>query len=99
MEKLVIPPRRPPSNGDRVMSNRTCGQHSHYSPGSDKVQDLWKCADLVRGKLLSGESDGTVYQILINVLRTLLLGASNLSMQLLAATTRREVNKAHSEGK
>jgi hypothetical protein len=36
-----------------------------------------------------------VSHILINVLSTLLLGASNLCMQILAAPTREEVDKAH----
>lgn len=33
--------------------------------------------------------------LLINILSTLLLGASNFCMQLLVAPTRHEVNKAH----
>lgn len=36
--------------------------------------------------------------IIINVLSTLLLGASNLTLQLVAAPTRREVDTAHSKG-
>ena len=41
----------------------------------------------------------TVFHLLINALSTLLLGASNLCMQLLAAPTREEVDKAHSKKK
>ena len=37
----------------------------------------------------------TVIHIFINIMSTLLLGASNLCMQLLAAPTRTEVDKAH----
>lgn len=37
--------------------------------------------------------------LLINALSTLLLGASNLCMQLLAAPTRKEVDKAHSQNR
>lgn len=40
----------------------------------------------------------TGLHILINVLSTLLLGASNLCMQLLAAPTRKEVEIAHGKG-
>ena len=41
----------------------------------------------------------TIFHIAINILSTLLLGASNLCMQLLAAPTRDEVDKAHQKGK
>lgn len=41
--------------------------------------------------------DGIVHG-LINILSTLLLSASNLTLQLMAAPTRREVDKAHSKG-
>ena len=37
--------------------------------------------------------------LLINILSTLLLGASNYSMQCLSAPSRPELGKAHSEGK
>ena len=40
-----------------------------------------------------------VAHIFINILSTLLLGASNLCMQLMAAPTRKEVDKAHSSQK
>jgi hypothetical protein len=40
-----------------------------------------------------------VAHVFINILGTALLGASNLCMQLLAAPTRKEVNKAHGKGK
>lgn len=39
----------------------------------------------------------TVLHLFINILSTLLLGASNLCMQILAAPTRKEVDRAHSK--
>jgi hypothetical protein len=38
------------------------------------------------------------FHFLINVLSTLLLGASHYSMQLLVAPTREEIDKAHQKG-
>lgn len=67
------------------------------------VQAKFKAAGVVltlfEGSCSRVKSNDTIYHILINILSTLLLGASNLSMQLLAAPTRREVDRAHSEGK
>lgn len=39
-----------------------------------------------------------IFHVIVNILSTLLLGASNLCMQLLAAPTRDEVDKAHRKG-
>jgi hypothetical protein len=39
------------------------------------------------------------YHILINVLSTILLTSSNYSMQLICAPTRKDVDKAHRQGK
>lgn len=55
------------------------------------------------GILAQGRSDSmawtsTVYHILINILSTLLLAASNYSMQVLCAPTREDIDRAHSEG-
>ncbi|MCJ1423441.1 hypothetical protein MMC29_001324 [Sticta canariensis] len=67
------------------------------------VQAKFKAAGIIltlfEGSCSRVKTNDTIYHILINILSTLLLGASNLSMQLLAAPTRREVDKAHSEGK
>ena len=41
----------------------------------------------------------TIFHIVINILSSLLLGASNLCMQLLVAPTRAEVDRAHLKGK
>lgn len=41
----------------------------------------------------------TIFHVAINILGSLLLGASNLCMQLLAAPTRAEVDRAHLKGK
>ena len=38
------------------------------------------------------------FHVVVNILSTLLLGASNLCMQLLAAPTRDEVDRAHRNG-
>jgi len=42
---------------------------------------------------------GNILHVAINILSTLLLGASNFTMQCLVAPTRRDIDKAHSEGK
>lgn len=55
MEKLAVSPRRPPFNGDRVMSDRIRGQPSDHSLCSGKVQGFRQHTDLVRGRLLSSE--------------------------------------------
>jgi hypothetical protein len=39
----------------------------------------------------------TIVHIFINIISTLLLGASNLCMQILAAPTREQIDKAHSK--
>ena len=41
----------------------------------------------------------TIFHVATNILSSLLLGASNLCMQLLAAPTRDEVDRAHLKGK
>jgi hypothetical protein len=56
------------------------------------------------GTLIQGDCDKVKswalwLHLAINVLSTLLLGASNYAMQCLAAPTRQEVDKAHKEGK
>lgn len=47
---------------------------------------------------LVGRAD-TAMHLLINVLSTLLMGASNMTLQLIVAPTREEVDKAHGAGK
>lgn len=49
------------------------------------------------GSCSEAERISTGIHLAINVLSTLLLGASNMCMQLLAAPTRSEVNKAHKD--
>lgn len=63
---------------------------------------LWSHYELTDGvaTLYQGDCDyvrrmNTGLHILINILSTLLLGASNLTLQLVAAPTRREINNAH----
>lgn len=41
----------------------------------------------------------TTIHILINILSSLLLGVSNISMQLLVAPTRKKIDKAHRQGR
>lgn len=55
------------------------------------------------GILAQGRSDSmarmsTVYHILINLLSTLLLCASNYSMQVLCSPTREDIDRAHADG-
>ncbi|KAF1992466.1 hypothetical protein K402DRAFT_6888 [Aulographum hederae CBS 113979] len=54
--------------------------------------------------LYSGACDevgrrSVITHLAINIMSTLMLGASNLCMQLVVAPTRREVNKAHKKGR
>lgn len=53
---------------------------------------------IYEGSCSWGKRVDTGIHILINILSTLLLGASNLCMQLLAAPTRQEVKNAHRKG-
>jgi len=45
------------------------------------------------------EQLNTLLHLLINLLSTLLLGASNFGMQILVAPTRRDLDAAHKKGK
>ncbi|KAK0262716.1 hypothetical protein LTR35_017683 [Friedmanniomyces endolithicus] len=56
-------------------------------------------ATVFTGSCNLSETIITVIELLINVLSTLLLGASNTCAQLLSAPTRQEVDRAHAEGK
>ncbi|KAL4885232.1 hypothetical protein BJY04DRAFT_205441 [Aspergillus karnatakaensis] len=56
-----------------------------------------------RGVLYEGDCEtvkrlSTGLHLLINILSTVLLGASNYGMQCLSAPTRRDINKVHAEG-
>lgn len=55
-------------------------------------------ATLYEGTCATVKRADSVIHILINVLATLLLGASNLTLQLIAAPARREVYRAHARG-
>ncbi|KAF2496631.1 hypothetical protein BU16DRAFT_337514 [Lophium mytilinum] len=55
-------------------------------------------AHLVRGSAEYVTSWSTAFHILVNILSTLLLSASNYTMQVLSSPTREEVDKVHSEG-
>ena len=50
-----------------------------------------------QGDCVKAEKISTGLHVVINLLSTLLLGASNLCMQLLAAPRRSEVDRAHNE--
>ncbi|KAK0862416.1 hypothetical protein LTS02_007174 [Friedmanniomyces endolithicus] len=56
-------------------------------------------ATVFTGSCNLSETIITVIELLINVLSTLLLGASNTCAQLLSAPTRQEVDRAHAEGR
>lgn len=53
---------------------------------------------LHRGDCTSVRSWDRGIHIIINILSTLLMGASNLTLQLIAAPTRKEVDRAHAKG-
>jgi hypothetical protein len=55
----------------------------------------FRIGDIFRGDCQEASKLNSAIHVLINFLSTLLLGASNLCMQLLAAPTRREVDQAH----
>jgi len=61
----------------------------HLHPDVDASASLFTADCNTAGRLDSG------IHLLINAFSSLLLGASNLSMQLLSAPTRREVDRAH----
>ena len=52
-------------------------------------------ASLYEGKCSVAKNSATILHLLINVLSTVMLGASNYCMQCLAAPTRTDVDKAH----
>lgn len=54
--------------------------------------------DLYHGDCAFVKRVNALAHIVINVLGTLLLGASNLTLQLLVAPTRKEVDEAHANG-
>lgn len=53
---------------------------------------------LFQGKCTTASRITTIAHTVINILSTLLLGASNYAMQVLGSPTREEVDKAHKEG-
>lgn len=55
-------------------------------------------ATLYEGNCATVKRADSVIHILINVLAALLLGASNLTLQMIAAPARREVDRAHARG-
>ncbi|MCJ1380560.1 hypothetical protein MMC17_003668 [Xylographa soralifera] len=65
---------------------------------------IWSRVRLQAGNMLyvgdcgSAKTTATSWSLAINVLSTLLLGASNAAMQCLCAPTRAEVDKAHAAG-
>lgn len=65
----------------------------HFGTTPDGAVELYHgdCAIVKRADALA--------HVLINVLSTLILGASNLTLQLLVAPTRKEVDEAHAKGK
>jgi hypothetical protein len=62
---------------------------SHYGNGNNGIQTLF-AGSCSRARITS-----TALHLLINVLSTLLLGASNYCMQCLSAPTRSEIDAAH----
>jgi hypothetical protein len=70
------------------------------------IVTIWSTAShhLNQGVLFEGDCDrvkrlNTALHIVINVLSTILLSGSNYCMQCLSAPTRKEVDKAHAQGK
>ncbi|KAJ5193760.1 hypothetical protein N7491_001090 [Penicillium cf. griseofulvum] len=65
-----------------------------YSGDSGQI---FSFASLYRGKCSTSKNWTTGLHLLINILSTALLGASNYCMQCLAAPSREQVDKAHSQ--
>lgn len=65
---------------------------SRFQMSSDGVVTLY------HGDCTIVKRADTLTHLLINALSTLLMGASNLALQLIAAPTRKDVDKAHSAG-
>jgi hypothetical protein len=55
-------------------------------------------AQLVRGDSVKVSNYNTAYHTLINILSTILLSASNYTMQVLSSPTRKEIDLAHAKG-
>ena len=64
----------------------------HYKISQDGI------AELFRGDCGAVKQADTIAHVVINILGTLLLGASNLALQILVAPTRSEVDRAHAKG-
>lgn len=56
-------------------------------------------ADLKIGPATAISQWSTAAHLLINILSTMLLGASNYTMQVLSSPTRKDIDKAHASGK
>lgn len=67
--------------------------------GTTVVHLRYKDSHLFKGDCTTAARLDSGIHILINILSTLLLGASNLCMQLLSAPTRGEVDQAHAQQK
>jgi len=65
---------------------------SFYDSSVDGVVTLYQGDCTTVGRV------DTATHLLINILSTLLMGASNMILQLIAAPTRKEVNRAHKAG-
>ena len=65
---------------------------SRFQMSSDGVVTLYQ------GDCTIVKRADTLTHLLINTLSTLLMGASNLALQLIAAPTRKDIDKAHSAG-
>lgn len=69
-----------------------CQSHSKPRSASNNIV-------LFSGNCDQSKKFGTISHLFINILSTLLLGASNYSIQVLCAPTREDVDDAHSRGK
>ena len=63
--------------------------------GTVVLNKVYGSSDIFRGDCQKASRLSTGIHVLLNILATLLLGASNLCMQLLIAPTRTEVDRAH----
>lgn len=62
-------------------------------------QDLENTSVLFRGSCRGAEAVVMGAHLAINVLSTLLLGASNYCMQIVSAPTRRDIDRMHAKGR
>jgi hypothetical protein len=68
------------------------------SPASSGYKNPWRLRELMSGSSTVISQWNTAFHILVNAASTILLAASNYTVQVLSASTRSEVDAAHARG-